>query len=227
MPQASGQMRGKRLRTRIAATALVGATCVGAVATTFSTASAAPVAVPSTRARKVDPLAAVAVEALAELRAYVRSSDANSLAQYEATRDGIADEVALRLFIDPVPLRAAWDEADISHQIALMAAFTQLGVPYRRNQSREGVGFDCSGLTTYAWGVAGVTLTRQSGAQIRQAAPRDRDTAQAGDLAYYPGHVMLYLGVESAIVHAPYPGRTVEVDMVSRRRGFRFGDPLG
>ena len=48
---------------------------------------------------------------------------------------------------------------------------TQVGVPYRTNTSQEGVGFDCSGLTTYAWARAGVELFRQSGTQINEAAP--------------------------------------------------------
>ena len=52
-------------------------------------------------------------------------------------------------------------------------------------------------------------------------------TAQAGDLVQYPGHVMIWLGVDRAIVHAPYSGRTVEVDSFSTRRNVRYGDPTG
>jgi cell wall-associated NlpC family hydrolase len=214
------------LRTRIAATALIGATCFGAITTSIDAANAAPINVQRNPVRRNDPLAAVAVEALTELRAYVRTGDSTMFAQYKATRESIVGEVAVRLWTDPAPLSAAWDRADIPHQIALMAALTQLGVPYRHNQSREGVGFDCSGLTSYAWGVAGVGLTRQSASQIRESAPRDRNSAQAGDIVYYPGHVMMYLGIGNAIVHAPYSGRTVEVDSTSHRR-IRFGDPNG
>ena len=94
---------------------------------------------------------------------------------------------------------------------------SQLGVAYRRNTSKAGEGFDCSGLTTYAWAQAGVTLVRQSAAQIRAAAPRTWETAQAGDLVYYPGHVSMYLGVDRLIVHSPYTGRNVEVDHVPKR----------
>jgi cell wall-associated NlpC family hydrolase len=72
-----------------------------------------------------------------------------------------------------------------------------------------------------------VTLTRQSGAQIREAEPVTREEAQAGDLVHYPGHVSLYLGVVNAIVHSPYSGRDVEITFLSERRGnsVRFGDP--
>src|SRR4029453_91203 len=163
MSQASVPTRRKRLRTRIAATALVGATSFGAIATSFTPAFAAPINVQRNPVRRNDPLAAVAVEALTELRAYVRTGDSALFAQYKATRESIASEVAIRLWTDSASLSAAWDSADIPHQTALMAALTQLGVPYRRNQSREGAGFDCPGLTSYAWGVAGVNLTRQSG----------------------------------------------------------------
>jgi len=228
MQQRSVELRLKRLRTRIAAATIVGATCFVAVSAELSPASAAPAAAHSVTARKAgDGLAAVAVQGLSQLRSYVRSGDPATWAAYQAIRTGIAVEIASRLALDPTTLEAAWSEADVPHQIALMAAFTQLGVPYHRNQSREGVGFDCSGLFSYAWGVAGTTLTRQSAAQIRASAPRDKDSAQAGDLVYYPGHSMMYLGVENAIVHAPYTGRNVEVDTIAHRRGVRFGDPTG
>ena len=61
-------------------------------------------------------------------------------------------------------------------------------------------------------------LFRQSGTQINEAAPLDRATAKAGDLVYYPGHVMLYLGVGDAIIHSVQTGRTVEIDTISGRR---------
>jgi cell wall-associated NlpC family hydrolase len=104
---------------------------------------------------------------------------------------------------------------------------TQVGVPYRHNTSKEGVGFDCSGLTTFAWARAGVSLVRQSGQQISNAEPLDRSTAKAGDLVQYPGHVMMYLGVGDAVIHSVMSGRTVELDTISERQAsrVRFGDP--
>ena len=38
----------------------------------------------------------------------------------------------------------------------------------------------------------------------------------AGDLVQYPGHVMMYLGVGDAIVHAVNRADDVELDVVSR-----------
>jgi cell wall-associated NlpC family hydrolase len=209
---------------------------LGTLATSFTAADAAPAAVtapavaaPGARLRTNDPIAALAVEAVADLRWALEAPGGTSvtLTDYETLRTQIATELANRLGVDPARMLAAWQNADLPHQLALMAAFTQLGVPYRRNTSKAGEGFDCSGLTTYAWGVAGKTLTRQSAAQIRSASARTADTAMAGDLVYYPGHVMLWLGVDNTIVHSPYTGRNVEVDTIARRRNVRFGNPLG
>lgn len=148
------------------------------------------------------------------------------LAIYQVTRRLVAAEVGRRLELDAARLLTAWSAADYGHQIALMAALSELGTPYRKNTSEPGVGFDCSGLTTYAWAAAGVQLTRQSGAQIEEAEPRTSETAAVGDLVQYPGHVMLYLGVDRAIVHAIQPGRPVEVDYFGERRAVKFGHPL-
>lgn len=98
-------------------------------------------------------------------------------------------------------------------------------MPYQYNTSVPGVGFDCSGLTAYAWGRAGRELAHQSGAQIDAAEPRDAFTARAGDLVEYPGHVMMYLGVDGAIVHAANQDSDVELSFIREGRTVRFGDP--
>jgi cell wall-associated NlpC family hydrolase len=152
---------------------------------------------------------------------------ANGTASFAARRDALAVQVAAELGTAPGPMKAAWRAADAEHQVAVVAALSQLGTPYRRNSSEPGVGFDCSGLTSYAWRQAGYSLPRQSGAQIEAAERRTRATAQAGDLVQYPGHVMMWLGVGDFIVHSPNSGNDVEVrEMPSRRStSVRFGDP--
>ena len=116
----------------------------------------------------------------------------------------------------------------LNHQRAVLAAMTQIGVPYRSLASVEDEGFDCSGLTLYAWQASGVELNRISGDQIRAATRVDRDEASAGDLVHYPGHVMMYLGVGDAVVHSVSTGRTVEIDTISTTRAGRvtFGNPV-
>jgi cell wall-associated NlpC family hydrolase len=144
---------------------------------------------------------------------------------YLAARDATADAVAVEIGLDPLEMRAAWARADTQHQEAVLAAVSQLGKPYRYATSDPDVGFDCSGLMAYAWGRAGVQLPHQSSSQINAAARRDQGSAVAGDLAQYPGHVMMYLGVGDAIVHASNPATDVALSRNSR--DVRFGDPQG
>ncbi|CAB4664326.1 unannotated protein [freshwater metagenome] len=98
-------------------------------------------------------------------------------------------------------------------QTAVRAALTQLGVPYRYGQSSPGKAFDCSGLTTYAWGKAGVGLPRNSRRQYNALPKIPKQMAQAGDLIFTGSpihHVGIYLG-NGTMVHAPQTGDVVKV----------------
>jgi cell wall-associated NlpC family hydrolase len=213
---------------RFVVASAVGAATITAVAMPL-TAAAAPAGVSAPAARRGidDPIAPEAVQALATLDRGIASRSADELKSFDQARDHIAAEVAVRLELGPAVLQAAWRRADRDHQQAILGAMTQLGVPYRHNALKPGEGFDCSGLTTYAWSFAGIMMQHQSSAQIRAAAPRTALTAQAGDLVQYPGHVMIWLGVDRAMIHAPYSGRNVEVDNFSARRKVNYGDPTG
>lgn len=145
--------------------------------------------------------------------------------QFRQARERVASAVAARLELEPSLLSAAWNQADHDHQVAVLTGLTQLGVPYQRNASSPAVGFDCSGLTSFAWAGAGYELTRQSTAQIRRASPRTFETAQAGDLVQYPGHIMMWLGWERAVLQSPRSGRTVEIVRYREGRSVRVGDP--
>jgi cell wall-associated NlpC family hydrolase len=191
--------------------------------------SAAPVVAPagSKPSTSAATLAAAAGVALTDLNLASASGDEADLVRYVAERDALAAAVATELGIAPVRMQTAWTNSDTSHQAALLAALTQLGVPYRRNTSVEGQGFDCSGLTTFAWKASGLNLYRQSATQIKQAQRVSADQAQAGDLVYYPGHVSMYLGVDRAIVHAVGTGRFVEIGHIRNGKSVKFGDPVG
>ena len=166
-------------------------------------------------------------QALESYDEWVATGDATDERSYIWYRTQTAKYAAVELGYPQADMAAAWAAAPVGHQRAVLAAMTQLGVPYRYNSSVEGVGFDCSGITTFAWARAGVALVRQSTSQINNAAPLDRSTAKAGDLVQYPGHVMMYLGIGDAIIHSVQTGRTVELDTISVRRSatVRFGDP--
>ncbi|HQY14017.1 MAG: hypothetical protein GYA65_07575 [Actinobacteria bacterium] len=100
--------------------------------------------------------------------------------------------------------------------IAVSAAYSQLGVPYRFATSSPGVSFDCSGLTKWAWGRAGVGMPHQSGAQYGSFPHVSKDEAQPGDLIFYYspiGHVGIYIG-GGQMIHAPQTGDVVKISVV-------------
>jgi cell wall-associated NlpC family hydrolase len=112
-------------------------------------------------------------------------------------------------------------------QTAVSVALKQLGTPYKYAMSKPGVGFDCSGLTTHAWGAAGVGLPRNSRAQY-YALPRiPKEAAQPGDLIFTGNpihHVGLYLG-GGRMVHAPQTGDVVKISPVSWYKVVGVGRP--
>jgi cell wall-associated NlpC family hydrolase len=111
--------------------------------------------------------------------------------------------------------------------IAVQAALAQQGVPYRYATSSPGVGFDCSGLTAYAWGQAGVGLPHQSRAQYASIPHVPKDQAQPGDLLFFYSpisHVSIYLG-NGAHVHAPNTGSVVNVSSVNWGKVVGVGRP--
>jgi cell wall-associated NlpC family hydrolase len=169
----------------------------------------------------------LALRALDALSSYDHSKTAADRAAYEQALETTAAATAAEFGVSAVQMGDAWASVDGAHQTALLSALSQLGVAYSSATSEPGVGFDCSGLMLYAWGEAGFTLTRQSGSQISEADAREQETAVAGDLAQYPGHVMMYLGVPRTFVHSSNPENDVELWMTSEDRaaGLRYGDP--
>jgi cell wall-associated NlpC family hydrolase len=174
-----------------------------------------------------DQISSRAGKAIGALHAFETSGDPRQLVKFRRHRHATASMAAEHLGYSQLEMVTAWTTAPAKHQRAVLSALTQLGVPYRYATSEPGVGFDCSGLTSYAWRSTGHDLVRQSGSQISAAEPVDRAQAKPGDLVHYPGHVMLYLGVGNAVVHSVTYGRTVELDHVSdsRASSVSFGDP--
>ncbi len=107
--------------------------------------------------------------------------------------------------------------------IAVRAAESQLGVPYVWGGETPGVGFDCSGLTAWAWGQAGVYLPHYSGAQMADSTPVPVSDLQPGDLLFYgPGgsqHVAMYVG-GGMMIEAPFTGTVVRIDPIRLGTGF-------
>jgi cell wall-associated NlpC family hydrolase len=114
---------------------------------------------------------------------------------------------------------------------AIDAAMRYLGTPYAWGgggtrgpgpgmDPDEGViGFDCSGLTQYAYAQAGIAIPRNSRAQYASLPKVSSDDLQAGDLVFWGSggsdpasivHVAIYLG-GGRVVQAPESGDVVKV----------------
>jgi cell wall-associated NlpC family hydrolase len=186
-----------------------------------------PQAIPGDRQSQA--VAQLAEEALAELGSPpVNGWAAAGRATNARFRELVAETAAVTAEQFGTNLREmqlAWLAADQQHQVALLTALTQLGAPYSSMSSDPEVGFDCSGLTSFAWRSAGLEIPRPSGDQIAAAADRTAETAMAGDLVQYPGHVMLSLGIPGAVVHSSNHENDVELWMASEGRSLTYGDP--
>jgi cell wall-associated NlpC family hydrolase len=92
------------------------------------------------------------------------------------------------------------------------------------------VGFDCSGLTRYAYARAGITIPRNSSAQYLSLPRVSRNDLQRGDLVFWATdtsrpstihHVAIYLG-GGQILEAPQSGSVIRVSPM-RWAGFIGG----
>ena len=144
-------------------------------------------------------------------------------ARYSATLHALAVIVAARTKVDVAGLEAVWARTEPRRMRTILTAMAQVGTMYRAAGNQPG-GFDCSGLTSYAWAQAGVKIPRVSGDQINSAALRTPDQVQPGDLVWHPGHIGLSLGYGDAMVHSPQTGKAVEVTRWGRAQ--RWGSPV-
>ena len=111
-------------------------------------------------------------------------------------------------------------------QIAVGAALSVQGTPYVWGSADPNVGFDCSGLTSWAWGQAGISIPHSSAAQYSSLPHVPLGSVQAGDLIFYYSpisHVALYIG-GGQIVHARHPGPGGEVQVQSM---YGYDNPVG
>lgn len=106
----------------------------------------------------------------------------------------------------------------------LNAAVGMIGTPYAWGGGGIGVrssrgtgkgtqnviGVDCSGLTSYVYGLYGIRLPRTANAQSTTGVRTNIANAKPGDLVGWAkgGHIAIYMG-DGYILHSPQPGKTV------------------
>jgi peptidoglycan DL-endopeptidase CwlO len=174
---------------------------------------------------QADAAAAQATAALAELERQQADVQARVKA-YEADFERLSEQeqatVAARLAGPalPPPSSASVVAAAPSEAVAsiLQAALAQVGKPYVWGSSGPN-GFDCSGLTSFAYQAAGVSLPHSSRAQSRMGTEVSRAGLQPGDLVYFyspVSHVGIYIG-DGKMVHARTFGQPVAVTSVDQR----------
>jgi cell wall-associated NlpC family hydrolase len=106
---------------------------------------------------------------------------------------------------------------------AFAAAQGKIGSPYVYGATGPG-SFDCSGLTSWAYAQAGVSIPRTSQAQANAGPHLGMSQLQQGDLVIFYGdahHVGFYAG-NGMVLHAPKPGAAVRYESI-QNMPFQFG----
>jgi len=162
----------------------------------------------------------ISVNAVAALTLIMRTENKED-PTYKTARLLVSNAVAARMNLDPVQLDKAWSRAPRDHQIAVLAAITQLGVRYLEGKESPYVNLDCSGLMWIAWRTAGVDLPRQAVSQLDRRMRVDREDAIMGDIVGEGTHVQIYLGLGLAMIHAPFNGKYVKFKTMSEEQAQR------
>jgi cell wall-associated NlpC family hydrolase len=102
---------------------------------------------------------------------------------------------------------------------AVRHALTQLGVPYVWGGTTPGVGLDCSGLTQWAYGAAGLELPRLAQEQDVGSAV-GRGAVRPGDLAVWDGHVAMVVG-DGLMIEAGDPVKLSPIRTTNAGEGFQ------
>ena len=149
--------------------------------------------------------AALAAQARARL-------EAQRLAAQQAADSTLAAAATPDTSYD-IPAAPPPDGTKASQVIAI--AMQYLGVPYVWGGASPSQGFDCSGLTTYAFAQIGLALPHHAASQYNYGIPVSRDDLQPADLVFFNGlgHMGMYIG-GGQFIHAPHTGDVVKISSI-------------
>jgi hypothetical protein len=139
--------------------------------------------------------------------------------------------------VDPSSFAGSWQNVtdDQAGEAAVLSACSQQNVPYAWGGECAGKGFDCSGLTKWAWEQQGVNLPHEAQQQFDDTAhvqhinirgengQPDFSKLKPGDLLFYKdgnghiGHVTMFVGAPEGkplMIEAPQQGQNVSVTAV-------------
>jgi cell wall-associated NlpC family hydrolase len=143
---------------------------------------------------------------------------AQARARLEAQRLAAQAAAAARQTQSYVPAESALpaapppDGTKASQVISI--AMQYLGVPYVWGGASPS-GFDCSGLTSYAFAQIGISLPHHAASQFNYGTPVSRDDLQPADLVFFNGlgHMGMYIG-GGQFIHAPHTGDVVKISSI-------------
>ena len=95
---------------------------------------------------------------------------------------------------------------------AVAVAMQYLGTPYVWAGAAPG-GFDCSGLTMFAYAQVGIGLSHYTGDQWNEGTRIPADQLLPGDLVFFHSdlhHMGMYVG-NGQFIHAPHTGDVVKI----------------
>lgn len=155
----------------------------------------------------------------------VKTSDSEATPKYKVQ---LAHAKNLPATVTPIPVQADSDKDVTLLDRAAWIAQKQQGTMYRFGGESPKTGFDCSGLTQFAFGQgAGVSLPRTAAEQYDVAVKISQGEASKGDLVFFNtrgkrvGHVGIYLG-DNKFVHAPRAGKAITTEKLEGYWGERL-----
>ncbi len=135
----------------------------------------------------------------------------------KAIRQGLPIPPILYAKVTQIPVSAAKEDVTLLDRVAWIAT-KQQGKMYRYGGESPKTGFDCSGLTQFAFGQgAGVSLPRTAAEQYSASVKIPQQEASKGDLIFFKttgkriSHVGLYMG-DNKFVHAPRTGKAITTE---------------